>query len=77
LTTSKKISLEESQLSPAFTRIFYSVLGLTLLSLCISVSLALRFDQPPEHVNRLLEICMNVFVGGVGTILGLLGGKAV
>lgn len=64
-------------LSPAFKLILLSVLGVTVLSLVVSLWLALSYENPPDHVKALLTTCTHAFSGGVGALFGLLGGKAL
>jgi hypothetical protein len=65
-------------LNPAFKLVFCSVLGLTVLSLGVSVYFALAYDSPPsEEVKRLIETCSTTWKMGFGAIVGLIGGKAL
>ncbi len=65
-----------SQLTPAFLLVFATVVLLTLVSLGVSVYLALRPD-PSEEVKRLIETCSTTWKLGFGAIVGLIGGKAL
>ncbi|HWE35668.1 MAG TPA: hypothetical protein VG406_03785 [Isosphaeraceae bacterium] len=63
-------------MTPAFRLVFFSVLGLTLLSLAASVYLVLREKQTDE-IKRLAETCSTTWKLGFGAIGGLIGGKAL
>jgi hypothetical protein len=63
-------------LTPAFKLVFFSVLGLTVLSLIVGVVLVL-LPNPSEEAKRLAETCSTIFKPGCGTIFGLIGGKAL
>jgi hypothetical protein len=63
-------------LTPAFKLVFFSVLGLTVLSLIVGVVLVL-LPNPSEEAKRLTETCSTIFKLGCGTIFGLIGGKAL
>jgi hypothetical protein len=56
--------------------VFLTVLLLTLVSLGVSVYLAIRPD-PSEEVKRLIETCSTTWKLGFGAIVGLIGGKAL
>ena len=62
------------RLSPLFKLLFLSVLGLTVLSLIVSVYLVTR-DNPSEEVMRLAETCSTTWKLGSGAVVGLIGGK--
>jgi fucose permease len=62
------------QLTPAFKLVFLSVLGLTILSLAVSVLLTLN-PSPSEEVRRLIETCSTTFKMGFGAMVGLIAGK--
>jgi hypothetical protein len=68
-------------LSPAFKLIFCSVLAITIVCLilgCSLVGLTVRTGRtltPQEDV--LFDLCTSTFKLGFGTIIGLLGGKAL
>jgi len=63
-------------LTPAFKLIFFSVLGLTVLSLVASFVLVIR-EQQTEETKRLAETCSTTWKLGFGAIVGLIGGKAL
>lgn len=63
-------------LTPAFKWVFISIVGLTLLSLLISVLTALA-DNPNDLQRTLFSTCMDIWKMGFTGILGLLGGKAL
>jgi uncharacterized membrane protein YczE len=65
-------------LTPAFKLVFCSVLGLTVLSLGVSVYLAIAYSPAPsEEIKRLIETCSTTWKMGFGAIVGLIGGKAL
>ena len=63
-------------LTPAFKKVFNAVLGLTILSLGVSLALALWPSQS-DDVKRLIETCSTTFKMGFGAVVGLIGGKAL
>ena len=65
-------------LTPAFKLVFCSVLGLTVLSLRVSVYLAIAYSPTPsEEIKRLIETCSTTWKMGFGAIVGLISGKAL
>jgi hypothetical protein len=63
-------------LTPAFKLIFFSVLGLTILSL-VGNFLAVLVPNQTEEVKRLAETCSTTWKLGFGAIVGLIGGKVL
>jgi hypothetical protein len=63
-------------LSPAFKLVVTIVTGLTILSLGVSIFLAL-YQQKSEQINQLLETCSTTYKLGFGALVGLIGGKAL
>ena len=63
-------------LTPTFKLVFLSVLGLTILSLVVSIWLA-EHPNPSEEMKRLIETCTTTYKMGFGAIVGLIGGKAL
>lgn len=63
-------------LTPAFKKIFNTVLGLTILSLFVSVVLVV-FATQSDGVKQLEDTCSTTFKLGFGAIVGLIGGKAL
>ena len=63
-------------LTPLFNLVFLSVLGLTVLSLIVSLYLVTR-DNPSEDMRRLAETCSTTWKMGFGAVVGLIGGKAL
>ena len=62
-------------LTPAFKLVFLSVLGITLLSIVLSCSLAVM-GEPNEEKSALVQALLTTWKLGFGAIIGLLGGKA-
>ncbi len=63
-------------LTPTFKLIFFTVLGLTILSLVVSFVLVMRETQT-EETKRLAETCSTTWKLSFGAIVGLIGGKAL
>ncbi len=63
-------------LSPAFKLVVLIVTGLTVLSLGVSIFLALDQNKS-EQINGLIETCSTTYKLGFGAIVGLIGGKAL
>jgi hypothetical protein len=63
-------------LTPAFKLVFFTVLGLSILSLVASFVLVL-LPNPSDEAKRLAETCSTIFKLGCGTFFGLLGGKVL
>lgn len=61
---------------PVFWPTFLTVSGLTVLSLAVSVYLAV-VPQQSEEVKRLIETCSTTWKLGFGALVGLIGGKAL
>ncbi len=64
------------EMSPAFKLIFFSVLGLTILSLAACIALAISARQT-DAIKNLIETTSTTWKMGFGAIIGLLGGKAL
>lgn len=68
--------MSRQELSPHFKWAYLGVLGLTLLSLLVVVSLVLTFgENMPPHAEAVLETCSTTWKMGFGAFVGLLGGK--
>jgi hypothetical protein len=63
-------------LTPLFKLVFASVLGLTILSLGVSVFITFEGSASPYY-SSLNEKVSSVFTLGCGAIIGLLGGKTL
>jgi hypothetical protein len=63
-------------LSPAFKLVVLIVTGLTVLSLAVSIFLALDPNKS-DQINGLIETCSTTYKLGFGAIVGLIGGKAL
>ncbi len=61
--------------SPSFKLAFFTVLGLTILSLLVSVLLVLQ-DRQSTEAKQLIDSCSTTWKMGFGAIVGLIGGKA-
>jgi hypothetical protein len=72
-------------LSPFFKLVFLTVLGLTILSLAVSLGLSLHIgrlggqakDLDLASIKSMIETCSTTFKLGFGAIVGLIGGKAI
>lgn len=67
-------------LTPLFKLIFLSVLGLTVLSLAVSIGANVylsQLEEPSEDLRRLIETCSTTYKLGFGAIIGLVSGKAL
>ena len=69
------LSKGKIETAPFFKLIFFSVLGLTALSLGVNVSLVFSFSNPSQEVKSLIETCSTTWKLGFGALLGLIGGK--
>ena len=63
-------------LSPAFKLAVLIVTGLTVLSLAVSIFLALDAHKS-DQINSLIETCSTTYKMGFGALVGLIGGKAL
>ena len=61
----------------AFELVFVSILALTIISLAVSVYLAVSIANPSDQVKGLIETCSTTWKLGFGAIVGLIGGKAI
>ncbi|MDP9799008.1 hypothetical protein J2S43_007520 [Catenuloplanes nepalensis] len=66
----------KSDLSPRFKLIFSTVTVLTMLSLILSVLLAV-FGGETEQVRAAAEACSTTYKMGFGAIVGLVGAKVM
>lgn len=64
-------------LSAGFKAVLLCVMALTLISLAVSVGLAVKYDSPTEHVTRLIEMSSTMYRIAFGAIVGLIGGKSL
>ncbi len=62
-------------LTPTFKLVFFSALGLTVISLAIAVVISF-IDAPNDNQKELFTTCSITWKFGVGSIIGLIGGKA-
>jgi hypothetical protein len=60
----------------AFKMTFLAVLGLTVLSMAVSIALVF-YGHDTDQAKHLAETCSTTYKLGFGAILGLLGGKAL
>jgi hypothetical protein len=67
--------LKPLDVTPRFKLVFFSVLGLTVLSLVVSFVLVTRDGNSSEDTRRLIETCSTAFKMGFGAVVGLLGGS--
>jgi hypothetical protein len=66
----------QDTLTPAFKLVISIVTSLTILSLGVSISLAL-YRQKSDQINALIETCSTTYKLGFGALVGLIGGKAL
>jgi hypothetical protein len=64
-------------LTPAFKLVFISVLVLTVLSIVVSVILALIHPGNEKAGQQVLEASLTTWKLGFGGLVGLIGGKAL
>jgi hypothetical protein len=64
-------------LPSVFKLVFLCMIGLTLLSLAVTLFLLIRFNAPSEDVKRFIETCSTTWKMGFGAVVGLFGGKAL
>lgn len=62
--------------TPAFALVFFTVLGLTILSLVASMVLVLR-EKQTDQIKNLAETTSTTYKMGFAAIIGLIGGKAL
>jgi hypothetical protein len=69
----------ENKREPArlFVLVFVSVLGLTVLSLAVSLYLTTHFASPSEEIKRLTETCSTTWKLGFGAVISLITGKVL
>ena len=71
------ITAAPQPLSPMFKSVFLAVLGGTLLSMVLCVTLALAAGrEPPPLADQLVHRLFDLAKIGFGAIVGLLGGRA-
>ncbi len=58
-----------------FSAVLVSVMSLTLVSLTVSVLMAVAYPDPSDEVRRIIETCSTTWKLGFGAIVGLLGGR--
>ena len=64
-------------LDPQFKWALIAVVGLTVLSIGVSVGLAISYDEPSEQIDEIIRGGMDLFKIGAGAVFGLLGGKSL
>jgi hypothetical protein len=64
----------ESDLTPRFKLIFFTVAALTVLALILNVLLA-AFGGDSDQVTAAAEACSTTYKMGFGAIVGLIGGR--
>lgn len=67
----------ETVVDRQFKRIFYTVLGISLICLVLNILLAIVFPQPPTQLAEVIDGCSTVWRMGFGAIIGLISGKAI
>jgi hypothetical protein len=74
---SAKAKGSATAITPLFRLVFFSVLGLTVLSILMNFGLVMWIDNPTDSAKTLMESCSTGWKLGFGAIVGLVGGKAV
>jgi hypothetical protein len=64
-------------IDPTFKLVFLAVLGLTLMSMLVSLYLVSVESASPTGAQELLRVTSGLTQTGVGAIVGLLGGRAL
>lgn len=67
----------ELVLTPGFKLVFGCVFALTVISLAVSIVLALMVANPSTQIAQLIDTCSTTYKLGFGAIVGLIGGKAL
>lgn len=70
--TGRKEEALSSARASVFTLVFSSVLGLTVLSLAVSVYLAASIPNPSPQVLALIEACSTTWKMGFGAVVALM-----
>jgi hypothetical protein len=63
--------------TPTFKLIFLSVMSLTILSLIVTIALAVFVKNPNPSVQGAIDTCSTTYKMGFGANVGLIGGKAL
>jgi hypothetical protein len=73
----EELSVVRYTLSPRFKWTLVSIMGLTLLSLGVSLALVLMSGQLTSEAKSLFETTTTTWKMGFGTVVGLVGGKTL
>jgi hypothetical protein len=73
----EELSIVRYTLAPSFKWILISIMGLTLLSLGVSLALVWTIDTLPTEAKSLFETMTTTWKMGFGALVGLVGGKAL
>jgi hypothetical protein len=65
------------RVDPKFKMIFIAVCGFTAVTLLLDVVFSSYFTEPTKTQMALLDHLGTAWAGGVGTIIGLVGGKSL
>ena len=68
--------IQKVDVTPLFKYIFFSALGLIMLSFLASVFMSVFIDSPSVEVQEIIDICNNVVRCGMVSIISLVSGKA-
>lgn len=68
---------DDFALGARFKLVSGCVMALTLISLGVSIALAVFVQNQSHEVKQLIETCSTTFKLGFGAVVGLVGGKAL
>jgi fructose-specific phosphotransferase system IIC component len=75
--TPRNLEIETVKLSPLWKLLFLAALTFTIVSLVVTVLLAVIVKHPSDQVTNVIDTFGKLVLLGVGLILGLIAGKSV